>query len=157
MPGGEAGAEAPHAGLEKILCKYDDAHFRRRLPELLSVGWRKLSQRQLKRQVCKWRKSQHRWRFSEEGGFRTWVLLRMPDYVWKKLPDGQQEGYWQTFHYGGQKPAGADGSVSPERSRGSGILRSRPRSREAAPSPKRRAGSVHRRIAGLSPSEDEDL
>ena len=151
-PEGDAATELPHEGLRKLFCKYDDAYFRDTMPDRLGAGWQELSPRQLKRQVCKWRKSQHRWRFPVEGGFRAYVLLRMPEHVWRKLPDGQQEGYWQSFHYGGQKPAGADASESPgeqpERSRGPGILRSRPRSRPE---------SVHRRIAGLSPSEDREL
>ena len=151
-PGGSA--EAPHPGLERILCKHDDEHFRRRLPQLLPSDWRDLSQRQLKRHVGKWRKSQHRWRFSEEGGFRSWVLSRMPEPKWKALPEGQQRDHWQSFYYGDKEPMEAKGSESPERIRATGILRSRPRSREASASPKRRAGSNHRRIRGLSPSED---
>ena len=146
-PEGDAATELPHEGLRKLFCKYDDAYFREQMPHRLGSGWKELSPRQLKRQVCYWRKSQYRWRFPVEGGFRDYVLRRMPEYVWRKLPDGQQEGYWQSFHYGGQKPEEAVGS-SPERqprSGGPGILRSRPRSR-----PK----SVHRRIAGLSPSEE---
>ena len=139
----------PYEVLWKLFCKYDDAYFREAMPERLGPGWQELSPRQLKRQVCKWRKSQYLWRFPVEGGFRDYVLCRMPEYVWRKLPGGQQEGYWQAFHYGGQPPEEADDS-SPERSRsrGRGILRSRPRSR-----PK----SIHRRIAGLSPSEDREL
>ena len=153
--GGEARRAGPEEGedtrpyklLWTLFCKYDDAYFREAMPERLGPGWQELSPRQLKRQVCKWRKSQYRWRFPVEGGFRDYVLRRMPEYVWEKLPGGQQEGYWQSFHYGGQKPEEAVDS-SPERqprSGGPGILRSRPRSR-----PK----SVHRRIAGLSPSEE---
>jgi hypothetical protein len=143
--------EFPHEVLRKLFCQYDDAYFRDTLPGLLGPRWKELSARQLKRQVCRWRKTQHRWRFPVEGGFRTYILDRMHEHAWKKLPEGQQQALWQTFHYGGQKPEeGEDSSLEeqPERSGGPGILRSRPRSR-----PK----SVHRRIAGLSPSEDRDL
>ena len=138
----------PYEVLWKIFCKYDDAYFREQMPHRLDPGWKELSPRQLKRQVCKWRKSQYRWRFPVEGGFRDYVLRRMPEKAWRKLSSGMQEGYWQGFHYDGQEPEESLASSpekQPERSGGHGILRSRPRSR-----PK----SVHRRISGLSPSEE---
>ena len=147
--GGTRPEGAPYEVLRKLFCKYDDAYFREAMPERLGPGWQELSPRQLKRQVCKHRKSQFRWRFAVEGGFRDYVLQRMPEKVWRQQRAGLQEGFWQTFHYGGQPPEEADDS-SPERSksRGRGILRSRPRSRPR---------SNRRRIAGLSPSGDEEL
>ena len=155
-PAAEEEAAVSQEILKKFFCQWDDAHFRDRVPALLPGGWQQLTNRQIKRLVGKWRKTQHVWKFTEQGSFRNYVLARLPESVFGKLPDGQKEGYWQTFKYGGPKPDGADGSDTPEESRDretrTGILRSR--SRKAAPSPRGRSGSSHRRIAGLSDDED---
>ena len=135
------------------MSKHDDEHFRERLLQLLPSQWRTFSKRQLKRNVNKYRKSQHRWRFAEEGEFRSWVLSKMPEAKWNALYDSQQRGHWQSFYYGDKVPPEADGSESPEEPRAAGILRSRPRSRKGSASPRRSMGSHHRRFRGLSSEE----
>ena len=95
--------------IEHFLIPWDDEHFRRRIPDLLPRGWDQLSHRQVKRLVRKVRKTQHVWRFEEQGGFREYVLARMQADDFAKLQDEQKESCWQTYRSDGQEPVGADG------------------------------------------------
>ena len=99
--------------LEDFFIHWDDSHFRDRVPALLPAGWQKLTHRQIKRLVQKWRKTQHTWRFAEPGGYRDYILARMPEELFAELDEEQKEGFWQTFRFGKRKPAGAEGSGTP--------------------------------------------
>ena len=99
--------------LEDFFIHWDDSHFRDRVPALLPAGWQKLTHRQIKRLVQKWRKTQHTWRFAEPGGYRDYILARMPEEAFAELYEEQKDGFWQTFRFGKRKPAGAEGSGTP--------------------------------------------
>ena len=53
------------------------------------------------------RKTQHVWRFEEQGGFREYVLARMQADDFAKLQDEQKENWWQAYRSDGQEPVGA--------------------------------------------------
>ena len=106
---GAAAARPWKQSIEHFLISWDDEHFRRRLPDLLPRGWDQLSHRQVKRLVRKVRKTQHVWRFEEQGGFRDYVLSRMHADDFARLQDEQRESCWQTYRSEVQVPAGSDG------------------------------------------------
>ena len=69
-PAAEEEAAVSQKILKKFFCKWDDAHFRDRVPALMPGGWQQLTNRQIIRLVGKWRKTQHVWKFKEQGGLQ---------------------------------------------------------------------------------------
>ena len=133
-----------HKPLEQFFGKWDDWVFRNRMPALLSQGWQQLTHRQIKRHVCKWRKSQHVWRFEEQGGFRDYVLGLMGEKDFAKLREGQKEEHWQTYRGGGPESDAAEGL---------GAARASGRDAESRDRSSRGRGPHGRRIAGLESSD----
>ena len=143
-PAAEEEAAEPQKTFEQFFCKWDDAHFRARVPALLPHGWQQLTNRQIKRLVGKWRKTQHVWRFQEQGGFRDYVLALMYEKHFAKLRDGQKEGHWQTYRAGCPKPEEADGM---------GAARAAGRVSESRDRSSRSRGLPRRRIVGMDSSD----
>ena len=143
-PAAEEEAAEPQKTFEQFFCKWDDAHFRARVPALLPHGWQQLTNRQIKRLVGKWRKTQHVWRFQEQGGFRDCILALMQEKEFAKLCDGQKEGHWQTFRAGCPQPDEADGS---------GAAQAGGRDSESRDRCSRSRSRPRRRIAGMDSSD----
>jgi len=142
-PAAEEGTAELGRNLEQFFCKWDDEHLRASMPSLLPHGWQQLTNRQIKRFVCRWRKSQCVWRFREQGGFREYVLARMQGEDFEKLQDEQKEEHWQTYR----------GCPEPGETDGLGAARAAIRDVESRDRSSRSRGRPRRRIAGVDSSD----